>query len=654
MQIATILDQIDLGSMALPEFQRGYVWNRDQVRGLMLSLYRKHPVGSLLVWVTKTETANARGDGTLAPGSVKLLLDGQQRITSLYGIIRGKAPQFFDGDTRAFTGLYFNLDFKDNKTDEQPFEFYAPLKMRGNPLWIDVTELMQIGAGEAIQRIVTIPELQSNLTTYINRLNAIDTIKQIDLHIEDVAGEDKTVEVVVDIFNRVNSGGTKLSKGDLALAKICAESPDARSEMKARLNKWKKAGFNFKLEWLLRCVNAIVTGEALFQHLEHVTPAAFHNGLQQSEQAVDRILNMISSRLGLDHDRVLGSRYSFPVLARYLMQRGGRIVNQQERGKLLYWYVNTFLWGRYSGSTESVMDQDLDAIEKTEGALDRLIAQLRQNRGDLKLKPEDFTGSSTGTRFYPLLYMMTRSAHAKDWGTGDELSNHLLGRMSALEVHHIFPKAMLYKKGATKKEANALANFTFLTKDTNLAVRDRNPAEYLKDYAEKNPGVIESHWIPMYRDLWKPENYLAFLEARRELLAQAANDFLQGLFAGSVAEEVIAPVLERPPVSVSIETKVEDEEEVLRRCNKWIAEQGLPEGELMYELVDKDSNEAIAILDLAWPNGLQEGLSQPVALLIDEPIEVEEAVNRAGFQFFSSVKALRGYVKREILASATD
>jgi hypothetical protein len=131
--------------------------------------------------------------------------------------------------------------------------------------------------------------------------------------------------------------------------------------------------------------------------LETVKPAAFHSGLQQAEEAVDKILNMISSRLGLDHDRVLGSRYSFPVLARYLMQRGGRIVNQQERGKLLYWYVNTFLWGRYSGSTESVMDQDLDAIEKTEGALDRLIGSLRQNRGDLRLKPEDFLGASKGT-----------------------------------------------------------------------------------------------------------------------------------------------------------------------------------------------------------------------------------------------------------------
>ncbi len=643
MKIETILDQIDLGSMALPEFQRGYVWNRDQVRGLMHSLYRKHPVGSLLVWVTKTESANVRGDGALAPGSVKLLLDGQQRITSLYGIIRGKAPQFFDGDQRAFTGLYFNLE-------DEVFEFYAPVKMKDNPLWIDVSNLMHIGAGESIKRIVTIPEFQTNITTYINRLNAIDTIKQIDLHIEDVAGEDKTVDVVVDIFNRVNSGGTKLSKGDLALAKICAESPNARGEMKVRLDKWKKAGFDFKLEWLLRCVNAIVTGEALFSFLEDVNPLKFRNGLEQTEKAVDTVLNMVSSRLGLDHDRVLGSRYSFPVIARYLTQRGGRITDHEERGKLLYWYVNTFLWGRYAGSTESVLNQDLDAIEKDDGALDRLIALLRQQRGDLRVRPSDFLGWSRGARFYPLLYMLTRSAHAKDWATGDELSNHLLGRMSTLEIHHIFPKARLYEHGVSKREANALGNFTFLTKETNLLVSDRYPAAYLEEYAKKSPGAIESHWIPMDRNLWKPENYPAFLEARRELLAKAANEFLESLMVGTVVEErVIAPVLDRPVVVVP--GGIEGEEElVLRQCNQWIAEQGLPEGEIEYELVDPKSGETVAILDLAWPNGLQEGYSQPVALLIDEPTEVEEAVNRAGFQFFTKIDSFHDYVNREILA----
>ena len=93
MKISTILEHIDSGHMALPEFQRGYVWNRDQVRGLFESLYRRHPIGGLLVWATKSEEAVHRGVGPLAAGIVKLLLDGQQRMTSLYGVVRGQ-PQW--------------------------------------------------------------------------------------------------------------------------------------------------------------------------------------------------------------------------------------------------------------------------------------------------------------------------------------------------------------------------------------------------------------------------------------------------------------------------------------------------------------------------------------------------------------------------------
>ncbi|WP_462326140.1 DUF262 domain-containing protein [Desulfoplanes sp.] len=110
MKIATILDQIDAGFIALPEFQRGYVWNRDQVRALMTSLYKRHPVGSLLVWATQANQAAHRGDNDPASGIIELLLDGQQRITSLYGIIRGHEPCFFDGNASVFTGLYFNVE----------------------------------------------------------------------------------------------------------------------------------------------------------------------------------------------------------------------------------------------------------------------------------------------------------------------------------------------------------------------------------------------------------------------------------------------------------------------------------------------------------------------------------------------------------------
>lgn len=649
MKLGTILDQIDLGSMALPEFQRGYVWNREQVRGLMHSLYRKHPVGSLLVWVTKTENANARGEGQLSPGFVKLLLDGQQRITSLYGIIRGKPPKFFDGNKQAFTGLYFNLE-------DQIFEFYAPAKMKDNPFWISVTELMKLGSGTVLERLFNAPELKAKLPSILPRITSIDSIKEIELHVEEVAGEDKTVEVVVDIFNRVNTGGTKLSQGDLALAKICAAWSEARDEMKRRLDKWQKVGFHFRLDWLLRLINANLTGEARFDALKHVTPDHFRTSLEQSEQRVDRILNMLASRLGLDHDRVLGSRGAFPVMVRYLSQRGGKLSDSREADKLLYWYVHTLLWGRYSSTVESTLNRDLELIEtattSTPGnALDQLVTELRSNRGNLRLTEEDFRGSSVGNRFYPLLYLMTRVCHARDWGTGDALTAHLLGHLSSLQVHHIFPKSLLYDHGYDRREVNAIANFTFLTQETNLEVSNKDPAKYLPHYEKLHPGSIASHWIPVDPTLWRIDNYRDFLAERRKLLAKSGNDFLEKLLSGNVppsATEISVTERVMPVAPGGIES--DEEEDLLERCNAWVVKQGLPEGELPFEIVDDQSGQVLAYLDLAWPKGLQEGLSQPVAVLLNEDEQVEKRANQAGYRFFTSITEFKKYVRSEILA----
>ena len=372
------------------------------------------------------------------------------------------------------------------------------------------------GAGNAIKKLVAQPEFAEKLTEYINRVTAIDQIKSIDLHVEEVTGEDKTIDIVVDIFNRVNSGGTKLSKGDLALATVCAGWPKARDEMRHRLEKWAEHGFSFKLDWLLRCINTVLTGEALFTALKKVSIPEFQNGLQLAEKYVDMLLNLIAARLGLDHDRVLGSRYSFPLLVRYLHQIDGDFTDNKAQDKLLYWYIHTFLWGRYAGSTESVLNQDLAVLDESDDPLDGLIQKLRSNRGDLRIHSDDFKGWSRSARFYPLLYMMTRVWHSKDWGSGIELKDWLLGKTSSLQIHHIFPKALLYKHGYTKSEVNAIANFTFLTQDTNLKISDHKPSDYLAEYSQKHPGALESHWIPMDRELWKVENYPQFLSARRD------------------------------------------------------------------------------------------------------------------------------------------
>ena len=634
-----------MGAMALPEFQRGYVWNRGQVRDLMDSMYRRHPVGSLLVWETKTESVTRRGDAPLPPGNVRLILDGQQRITSLYGIVRGKPPTFFEGNQSTFMGLYFNIE-------TESFEFYGPVRMRDNPLWISVTELIEKGIAPFTIILSQNPDLAPNINAYINRMNAVANITDMDLHVEGVTGADKNIDVVVDIFNKLNSKGTRLSKGDLALAKVCAEWPEARSEMNRRLKKWHNSGFHFKLDWLLRCVNTITTGEALFDALEEVSPPEFNRGLQEAEESIDYLLNLISSRLGLDHNRVLGGKYAFPLMVRFLNQRGGRVKDFRERDNLLFWYIHTLLWGRYSSSTETVLNQDLEAIEDIDNGLSRLIELLRRDRGGLALEPSDFKEWSVSARRYPMLYMLTRVQRSLDWETNTELSAHMLGRGTSLQLHHIFPKSLLYDHDPpySMQEVNQIANLTFLTQETNLKVSNQDPVRYLTRYADKNPGVLESHWIPMDPRLWKLENYTEFLEERRNLLASAANRFLDSLASGTVPESSVSfRATERTePVGGIVSS---EEEQLILDTNIWVTEQGLPEGEFAYELVDESSGQLKATLDLAWPNGIQEGYSLPVVLLIDEGSEVERVVNQAGYRSFTSPDDFKSYVRSEILGA---
>ncbi len=335
-KLAAILDQIDSGSVLLPEFQRGYVWNRDQVRGLMRSLYLGFPVGGLLTWETQADSAAVRGDAAGLRGLRVLILDGQQRITSLYGVSRGRPPAFFQGDAKAFTGLRFNVE-------EENFEFYAPTKMRDDPRWIDVTALFVDGLEPHITILSTHPDTQHRFAAYMERLVRLRTILERDFHEEKITGADKTVDVVVDIFNRVNSGGTKLSKGDLALAKKCAHWPEARAVMRSHLQRWEKDGFSFSLDWLLRNATAVATGRAEFASLDSVRVPEFKASLEASARYVSHFLDVVAGRLGLDHDRVLMGRYAFPVVSRLLSDSGGRFTDagQVRPGALLVHPVRT-------------------------------------------------------------------------------------------------------------------------------------------------------------------------------------------------------------------------------------------------------------------------------------------------------------------------
>jgi len=632
-QLNALLGQIDTETMVLPEFQRGYVWSRDQVRGLLRSLYLNYPVGGLLVWETDADAGAIRGKEDAPAGVRSLLLDGQQRLTSLYGVMRGKPPKFFEGDSSAFLDLYFNVV-------DETFEFYAPAKMKTDPRWISVTRLFTEGMNPFIDQFRG-SEYDAQLADFLSRISQLANIANRDFHVEKIAGSDKTIDVVVDIFNRVNSGGTKLSKGDLALAKIASANPKTRERMREELGVWKANGYDFSLDWLLRNVTAVATGRAQFSFLDQVNSKQFDQALHQASAYINTILNLLADRLGLDHGRVLLSRYAIAVLTRYLHLHDGKFPDRASQDQALYWYIQAGIWGRFSTSQESRLSQDFETLET--GGLKGVIDTIARSRGgSLTVLPVDFTGYSMGSRFYPMLYMLTRVLGAQDLLTGVELRQSLLGKLSALQVHHVFPKKQLYDVDYTRGEVNAVANFAFLTQESNLAIGKRPPLEYFQEIIDaQHEEALRSQWIPLDKGLWTMDRYPEFLAARRELLAEAANSFLENLIKGSVTDSK-----PQPRGQVMAETDEDPREQEVTKMLELLAAHAVVLPQRDVEIYDP-SGHLIAVAEAYWPDGLQPGRGEPTMLELDHERSDIERLQALGYRVFTSTRALVTFVEHE-------
>ena len=292
--IQELLNQIGHGEILLPEFQRGYVWNRDQVRGLMQSLYRKHPTGHLLIWNTYKPSL-VRGEYVKRDGRSLLLLDGQQRLTTLYVLFEGMAPNFYEGES-LFFDLYFNM-----QTEE--FRFWQKNQMENNPAWIGVHEFLSPGLASLLENIDSLDEnhrvvIQQNLT----RLSRLDAIRNYTYTVDQVSGDEFSLDDVVKMFNRVNSAGTTLTRADLALAYVCSIWPEARAEMLTFKLKMAERGFDIGLDLLLRCIAGAATGSiSLEGSFMRTTAEALKTAWEKIQPAFEHLVGV------LRHEAFVGS-----------------------------------------------------------------------------------------------------------------------------------------------------------------------------------------------------------------------------------------------------------------------------------------------------------------------------------------------------------
>jgi hypothetical protein len=189
-----------------------------------------------------------------------------------------------------------------------------------------------------------------------------------------------------------------------------------------------------------------------------------------------------------------------------------------------------------------------------------------------------------------------------------------------------------------------------LTKETNLSISDRLPEEYFPEIEASHPGALVSQWIPLDSHLWKIKNYREFLEVRKSLLASETNRRMEDLLHGDVrwlgGPAPVTPVA--VPDLGGIKSTAEEAE--LESLNEWVASQGLPRGVMDYEFVDRSTGAHRSVFDLAWPNGIQENLSQPVAVLLNESGETLALASTNRFRCFTNCDDFKRYVRTEILS----
>lgn len=560
--VEELVSMIERGELRLPEMQRQYVWRSTRVRDLLDSLYRGYPSGAILLWETDEAVPLqdfAVSQSTNPYQSTRLLLDGQQRLTSLSAVIRGE-PVSVRGRRRPID-LLFNLEHPDqlavvteveeNGGDEDDVDddseligdeadstedellkrfnkmtfVVATRKLEQLPHWVKVSEVFKTDNDAPLLKRAGISSFDDpRYEKYSQRLARLRGIRKY-VYRMDVLERALSYDEVTEIFVRVNSLGAKLRSSDLALAQITAKWRHSLQTFQDFQKACAKTGFDLDLGLHLKNLMAFATGQSRFQIVGSLSVEKLQKAWKEACEGMEFALNFLRSNLGIDSPALLSSPFLLVVLAYFGYSRNYALSNDEAR-QLRYWALMANAKGRFSrGSSETILDQDLASIRQG-GAVSELIDRLRLQFGRLDITAEELEGRNQRSALFKTMFLAFRAAGAKDWRSHLAIALDHSGVQHRLQFHHIFPKAVL-KTSFTAREADDIANLAFIGGKTNRAISDKAPAVYLPPLVDQlGEPAFAAQCIPVEASLLELESYKAFLLERRKKIAAALNTFV--------------------------------------------------------------------------------------------------------------------------------
>jgi hypothetical protein len=557
--VEELVGMIERGELRLPEMQRRYVWRSTRVRDLLDSLYRGYPSGAILLWETDEAVPlqEFAVDQRKNPyQSTRLLLDGQQRLTSLWAVIRGEMVSV-RGRRRPIE-LLFNLDhpdqlalvtevdedgvdddenddLSDDEADSSEDELQKRFdrmtfvvgtrKLEQLPQWVKVTEVFKSDSDAPFLKRAGVTSFEDpRYEKYSQRLARLRGIRKY-VYRMDVLERRLSYDEVTEIFVRVNSLGAKLRSSDLALAQITAKWRGALKTFQAFQTECGKAGFDLDLGLHLKNLVAFATGQSRFLTVGGLPVEKLQLAWEECVPGMEFALNFLRSNAGIDSPALLSSPFLLVTLGYYGHKRNYQIAAEESQ-QLRCWVLVANAKGRYSrGSSETLLDQDLATL-RDRGSANELTDRLRLQVGRLDVAPEELEGRNQRSALFKTMFLAFRAAGAKDWRSNLAIALDHSGSNHRLQFHHVFPKAVL-KSSYTSREADDIANLAFIGGNTNRQISDKPPVQYFPLLIERSGlAAFEAQCIPTDPGLLVVDGYKNFLAERRKAVTRRLNEFL--------------------------------------------------------------------------------------------------------------------------------
>jgi hypothetical protein len=525
------------GGLWLPNIQRLFVWDEDQIEKLFDSIMRQYPVSSMMIWKTRDELRHRRFidqyhddfdlKGLYRPTNKKLkklVLDGQQRLQSLFiglkGSIGGREMYFdlLSGDAKLPEEISFRFSFKEKDEIEWPWVRFGNLvysKKLADEIAEDIISKAKVQLSKEERRLIT-----RNIARAKKELEVTENLLYQEL---DSTDEDNTYEFddVVEIFIRANSGGTKLNKSDLMFTLLISEWNLADIEMNEFLSDVNDNRFAFDRDFILKSAMSI-----LDQGAKYDVDKLRNDELRQSiasnwkriTDSVRFVRDQIVEKTFIRSDKALTSYNALIPLVYFHYHYGKEWKNI---GPIRDYLLRVLLTGAFSGRPDTLIDKLTSKI-KVDQAFEKrgIFRTIEENRRDLRISQASLWGMGYQSGQIHLLFNLWYDTNYRP-----ALDGHLP------QVDHIFPQSLLRAEKANKSasgrkiqkyssgEINQLANCMLLTANENGASQKRDipPSEW---FANKDAAYLALHCIPTKKSLWKLENYEAFISARKQMIAE--------------------------------------------------------------------------------------------------------------------------------------